>query len=268
MLLKLFKRKQAPRQRRIGVTLSGGGMRGIAHIGILKALEEFGFKPDIISGTSMGAIVGAFYAYGYTPDEIIQIATAGSYFNRKNFRLGTTGFFKHQMILDLLEKHLPTNSFERLKIPLYVCATELTQGKTEYFCTGELHLPVVASASIPYIFPPVRIGNKIYTDGGVTNNLPIEPIKNQCDVLIGSHVNSIVFDEMKTISARNMFGRILHLALGTTVYEKRDQCDIFVDPVNMTQYGVFNQKSAFKLFELGYRFTCSTLENAGYQRKY
>lgn len=268
MLFNFFKKKKKKTNPtpKIGLTLSGGGMRGIAHIGIIKALEEYGLRPQVLSGTSMGAIIGAFYAYGYTPDQMLEIATSGKYFNRRNFRLGTTGLFKNRMILHLLEKHIPQDSFEHLKIPLYICATELCHGRTEYFSSGPLHQRILASASIPYIFPPVRIEDNLYTDGGVTNNLPIEPIMDQCDFLIGAHVNSIVYDEMKNINARTMFGRILHLALGTTVYAKIEKCDLFIDPVHMTQFGIFNDNAFQTMFECGYHHTRSILEKNGFTK--
>lgn len=261
----LFK-KSVNKKKVIGLTLSGGGMRGIAHIGILKALEEFGLKPEILSGTSMGAIIGAFYAYGYTPDQIFEIASSGNYFDRRNWRFGTTGIFKSQMLMDLFKKHIPNNSFEKLKLPLYICATEMSNGRIEYFHEGELHSRLLASASIPYVFPPVRIDEKVYTDGGVMNNLPIEPIRNKCDFLIGAHVNSIFYDEMKNLNARSMFGRILHLALGTTVYEKQKQCDLFIDPVHMTQFSLFEKNALETMFECGYHHTKSQLVKLGYKR--
>lgn len=268
MFFNFFKRKNTSANQipKIGLTLSGGGMRGIAHIGIIKAFEEYGLRPQVLSGTSMGAIVGAFYAYGYPPDQMFEIATSGKYFNRKNFRLGTTGLFKNRMILQLLQKHIPQDSFEHLKIPLYICATELCHGRTEYFSSGALHQRILASASIPYIFPPVRIGENLYTDGGVTNNLPIEPILDQCNFLIGSHVNSIVYDEMNNINARSMFGRILHLALGTTVYAKIEKCDLFIDPVHMTQFGIFDDDAFQTMFDCGYHHTKSTLEKHGFTK--
>lgn len=250
---------------KIGLTLSGGGMRGMAHIGILKALEEFHQKPQIISGSSMGAIVGAFYAYGYTPDQILEIALSGHYFDGSNLSLNTLGIFKTDMMLKMFRKHIPVDDFAHLKIPLYVCVTELTQGHIEYFHEGKLHQKLLASASIPYIFPPVRLGSKLYTDGGVLNNFPIEAIADKCEFLIGAHVNSIYFSELKNLSARSFFIRIMNLALAKSVDQKADRCDLFIEPENMSKFSLFNKKEIKKVFDYGYEETKKILIEKGYK---
>lgn len=257
-----FRKKEAPTT---GLTLSGGGMRGIAHIGILKALEEFGIKPTIISGSSIGSIVGAFYAYGYTPDEILEIAKRGNYFTRQNLSLSSTSIFKSEMLLALFRKHIPRDSFENLKIPLYVSTTELTNGVVETFHTGKLHQILLASASIPYIFPPIKIGKKLYSDGGIMNNLPIECIRDKSDFLVGVHVNAIDYDALDPMNTKRFFSRIIHLAIGTPVSYKKNQCELFIEPKGLEHFSIFNARGIELIFTMGYDSTKEFLIEKGYK---
>ncbi|MBQ0152568.1 MAG: patatin-like phospholipase family protein [Chryseobacterium sp.] len=250
----------------IGLTLSGGGMRGIAHIAVLKALEEYHLKPDIISGTSAGSIVGAFYSLGKTPDEMMEIVRETTFFSRSYFKISKNGIFSPKLITQLLTNYFPKNDFSVLKIPLYVAATELTHGIVEYFSQGELFSPLVASSSVPFVLPPVKMNGKIYVDGGVLDNLPIEPIIDRCDFLIGSHVNSISYDELKSMSVMKEFDRILHLATAKSVYSKMGCCDIFLDPPKMTKFSLFNKKYFDQMFTEVYSYTCTALEQAGYKK--
>jgi NTE family protein len=250
----------------IGLTLSGGGMRGIAHIAVLKALEEYNLKPDIISGTSAGSIVGAFYSFGKTPDEMMDIVKKTTFFSRSYLRLTKNGIFSSKFISQLFKDYFPEDNFSILKIPVYVAATEMTHGIVDFFSEGELFTPLLASSSVPFILPPVRIGEKIYVDGGVLDNLPIEPIIDKCDFLIASHVNSISYDRLENMSLMKEFDRILHLAIAKSVYAKMNTCDIFLDPPKMTKFSLFNKKSLDIMFDEVYEYTCKELEEKGHRK--
>lgn len=250
----------------IGLTLSGGGMRGIAHIAVLKALEEYNLKPQIISGTSAGSIIGAFYSLGKTPDEMIEIVKQTTFFSRSYLRLSKNGIFSSNFILKLFKDHFPEDNFSVLKIPVYVAATELTHGIVDFFSEGELFGPLLASSSVPFVLPPVRIGEKLYVDGGVLDNLPIEPIIDKCDLLIASHVNSISYDGLQNMSLMKEFDRILHLAIAKSVYSKAKSCDIFLDPPKMTKFSLFNKRNLDEMFKEVYEYTCKELEDKGYTK--
>lgn len=252
----------------IGLTLSGGGMRGIAHIAVLKALEEFNLKPDIISGTSAGSIVAAFYSFGKTPDEMMEIVRQTTFFSRSYLRLSKNGIFSSNFILKLFKDHFPEDNFNILKIPVFVATTEMTHGIVDFFSEGELFTPLLASSSVPFVLPPVKTGDKIYVDGGVLDNLPIEPIVDKCDFLIASHVNSISYDSLENMSLMKEFDRILHLAIAKSVYSKAKSCDIFLDPPKMTKFSLFNKKSLDIMFQEVYEYTCQELENKGYKKNF
>lgn len=255
------------KKQTIGLTLSGGGMRGIAHIAILKALEEHGLKPDIISGSSAGAIIGAFYAAGIHPDEMMAVVLKRNFFSRSSFRFRRNGIFSTKFLYDLLNEFIGKDDFSTLKIPLTVAVTELTHGKVEYISQGRLFDVLIASASIPYIFPPINIDDKIYLDGGIMNNLPIEPIRHSCDLLIGAHVNSIEFQEFKHLSLLKELDRVIHLAIGQSVYQKAKLCDIFFDPPGMMQYGMLEKKNVGRMFDEVYKYSTALLQSLGYEKK-
>ncbi|WP_316929017.1 patatin-like phospholipase family protein [Nitritalea halalkaliphila] len=161
----------------LGIALSGGGIRGIAHLGVLQALNDYGIFPTHLSGSSAGAIVGAMYAKGFAPKEIFDIIVQTNYFKFIRPAISWTGILKMDTTEELYRKYLGEDSFESLNVKLTVAATDIQRGKVIYFNQGELIKPVMASSCIPGMFDPIQIGNKILVDGGVLNNLPVEPLE-------------------------------------------------------------------------------------------
>ncbi|KXK24232.1 MAG: patatin [Bacteroidetes bacterium OLB12] len=177
-----------------GLVLSGGGVRGMAHIGVLKALEEMNIGFDCIAGTSAGSIVGALYAAGHKPDKIFQLVKNLSIFNALRPAFTWTGLLTMNGLKEVLLKNIPDNDFSKLKLPLTVAATNIRNGQVQYFNSGELISTIMASCSIPAIFNPMQIDQNLYVDGGLLDNLPAKAIRNQCDMLVGSHCNHISAD--------------------------------------------------------------------------
>ena len=241
--------------KKTGIVLSGGGARGIAHLGILKALEESGLKPDIIAGSSAGGIVGAFYAAGYSPDEILEIVKHADLFSIFNLKF-YQGIFSMNAFDKIYLKHIPHNSFEKLNIPLYVAATDIMKGETVYFSTGELAMALKATSCVPIAFQPVVYQGIELLDGGILNNLPIEPLLGKCDAIIGVHVNSIdrTVDHVHT---KDIIDRSFHLMEATAVRHKVDQFDLFIDPPAMSRFGMFDIASADEIFQVGYEYAQS-----------
>ena len=123
---------------KIGLVLSGGGVRGFAHLGVLQALHERGIYPDVISGTSAGALAGVLYCDGYSPKEIFKIMKSSSWLNYMRPTLPRYGLLQISGITKILESHLHAKTYNELKVPLYVAATDLNHGKVVYFSEGEL----------------------------------------------------------------------------------------------------------------------------------
>src|SRR5579859_6630458 len=152
---------------KIGIALSGGGARGIAHIGVLKALEEMGVEISVMSGTSAGSIVASLYAYGLTPDQILEQVRQLSLLKSVRPAWSWAGLLTMSGLKELIIKNVPENNFQSLRIPLTIAATEIRKGEVTYFSSGELASAVVASCSIPAVFNPAAVNGSLYVDGGL-----------------------------------------------------------------------------------------------------
>lgn len=244
----------------IGLVLSGGGARGIAHLGVLKALNEFGVRPSILSGTSAGAIAAAFYANGFSIEEILSIIKKGHFFSFSNLLFEKPGVFSMKGFEQIYAKYFPENTFESLQIPLHVAATDLLKGQITYFSGGNLSQALMASSCIPVVFQPVQYNSTYYVDGGVLDNFPVEPLLGKCDIIIGSYVNSIK-EELSEIHMNDVLDRSFHLALSNSVRNKIKLCNVFLEPPDMSQFGILDLKKIDAIFEYGYNY-CKTQEHS------
>jgi NTE family protein len=239
---------------KIGLVLSGGGARGFAHLGVIKGLLEQGFEPQKISGVSSGAIVGALFSEGYSPDQIMEIFLATKLYKFIRPAISWKGFFKLERLEKLYEIYLPHNSFERLKIPFTLCATDLQAGKTIYFSHGPLIQPLLASGCIPVMFEPVTIDGQLLVDGGILNNLPVEPLLGQCDFIIGVHTNPHNTEQAPT-TMRTVMERSLLLAIQNSIHERAKQCDFLIEPPLLSRFTTMDRAKAKEIFEIGYSYT-------------
>jgi NTE family protein len=246
---------------KIGLVLSGGGARGFTHLGVIQALHEAGIYPDVVSGTSAGALAGVLYADGYSPKEILKLMNSGSRLDFMRPAMPREGLLQLNGIIKILKTNLRATSFDQLKIPLFVAATDLNNGKAVYFSTGELLDPVIASASIPVIFQPVKIKNISYVDGGVLDNLPVFPIQNKCKVLIGSFVNPVGYIE-KISGLINIAERTFMLNMSKEIIEKAKRFHLLIAPVELRNYKILDPEKASELFDLGYKVTKAKLKES------
>ncbi|GAA5031007.1 phospholipase [Marivirga lumbricoides] len=243
---------------KIGITFSGGGARGFAHLGAVQALHEAGIRPSIISGASAGAIVGAFLAAGYLPKRTMEIIADINFL--KYFRpiIIGSGFVKLEKISDLLLNYFPENNFESLELPFTISTTNYTQGKVAYFSEGELIRPLLASASIPVIFEPITIGEDLYVDGGVLCNMPAQVIREQADYLFGINCNPIAKHAMAR-GTKDTLERTMLMAIGCNTSEQKQYVDFFIEPQQLDQYKVFALSKAHEIFDIGYEYTKNML---------
>ncbi len=249
-----------------GLVLSGGGARGISHIGVIKALEEFGVQLDCFAGTSAGSIVGSLYAYGYKPDEILEIIVGTSLFKSLKLAWTWTGLISLEGLKDVLIKHMPENSFEALKKPMTVAATEIKKGKSVYFTKGELIPAILASCCVPAVFNPIQFDGGLYVDGGILDNLPAQTIRDKCDVLIASHCNHIA-EDFDVKSFRNVIERSLLMAINRNTVQSKGICDVFIEPPAVGKFSGFEVAKARELFELGYQFTKKNFDPGDFHKK-
>jgi NTE family protein len=235
-----------------GIVLSGGGVRGFAHLGFLKVLDEIGLKPYAISGVSAGAIAGSLYLAGHSPDNILNILKQHAYFGWSNLLWNKDGFFSMQPLLRTLKQYIPQDNFESLAARFFVTATDFTQSKAVTFSSGPLYDAIIASASVPVVFSPVRMGDSLLVDGGLMNNLPVEPLTGLCDHIIACHVNKIApYQAVNPIGKMNIMEKCFHMAIADSVEARLSQCSLYLEP-DLHRFTMFDVKKADEIFEIGY----------------
>lgn len=240
------------KELKIGLTLSGGGARGIAHIGVLQALEMHGVNPDVVLGTSAGAIVGVLYCAGYAPEEILEIAQLSNLNRMFRPSMSLQGWSDQKHLRTQLEKYVSAERIEDLAKPFHVGVTNLNRGKHEIWSEGPLYKLVMASSAVPGVFQTVEIEGDLYLDGGVMNNMPAQPIRQDCDFLIGS--NAVTKDEKsnKEISRiHSILSRVFEISLWYRSRLDDHYCDFLVEPTGLNQYHMFNFSKAKELYDMG-----------------
>jgi len=252
----------------IGLVLSGGGVRGVGHIGVIKALEEHNIIPTHIAGTSAGAVVGALYAYGYNWEDMISFFKKIQFFDLKKYAVNKPGFIDAEKFYDLFKEYLIVDNFNSLKKKLHITATDILKGKLEIFSKGELIKPLIASAAFPGVFAPVKINDSYYIDGGALNNFPVEVLKTHCDKIIGAYANGFKIININDLKhSLNVLERALKIMSVRDDYLKFSDCDLVIHPKNLSSYGTFDKKNIDTIFKLGYDSASRVLENLTLQNK-
>ena len=251
-------KKPTTKKKKIGLALSGGGALGFAHIGALQALEEHGVKPDLISGSSMGAIIGAIYCAGYSPAKIMRIIQAEKLYKldklmSPNLNFKQKGLSSHATLRATLKELIPHDCFDSLEIPFAVCVTNITSGTYEYYYSGKGIVEyVVASASIPGVFDPVVIKNTTYVDGGVLNNLPAEILHQKgCDYIIGVDVLPFLPVEKKTIIDITLWS--IRLMQHSNTQNGIKYCNWLIESNAIEKYNEFEFDKYKEIYQYGYK---------------
>ena len=245
----------------IGLALSGGGARGFAHPGAIKAIEDIGLKPDVISGTSAGALAGVFYADGYTPEEMIELFVGKEFKEFGEIQVPKMGIFGTSGFKRFLKKNLRAKKFEDLQIPLKVVATNLDEGKSVIFEKGPIVDAVVASCCIPIIFNPVNINGSNYVDGGIFMNFPVSPLRSIADKIIGVNVSPIV-SRKYNMTLMGVAERAYHYMSRTNTLLDRQLCDVLIEMEELTHIKTFDLENSYKIFKVGYDHARAGLEKA------
>jgi len=181
------------RPPQIGLALSGGGARGLAHIGVLKVLEREGIPVDFLAGTSMGGVIAAIYASGldaaYIEKEALRMARLRNLISLLDRTLPRRGLVEGQKVQEYLTTHLRDKTFEEMKIPLALVAVDLISGQEVILDSGSVVEAVRATISLPGVFAPLRLGDYLLVDGGALNNLPADVVRHMgADVVIAVDV--------------------------------------------------------------------------------
>jgi NTE family protein len=271
---------------KIGLVLSGGGAKGLAHIGILKFLEEAGITPDFITGTSMGSIIGGLYATGYSAEEIKQIAISADwdqlltnkvlldevayeekeYYNRYLNELTISGLNlelpkglvegqKLSNLLSNLTRHVhDINDFSQLPIPYACIAADIETGLKVVLDKGSLARSIRASMAIPTMFTPVEIDGKLLVDGGLVHNFPVEEnLEMGADFIIGVYVGNQLFRKEEIKSPVDVLIQSAFIHSSFEVDIQRKLVDIYIEP-EFGSYGATSWDDAASIIEIGEKY--------------
>jgi NTE family protein len=249
---------------KIGICLSGGAALGYAHIGVLKALLEYDIHPDVVAGSSMGAIVGVLYAQDIKPERMLQIVRDEKIYKIRtllDFTFSKRGISSHKALKHLLKDLVPTNSFDGLKKEFYVCVSNINKANWSIKGSGDkLHEYIVASASIPFIYEAVKIGDSVYVDGGLFNNLPAQALKGKCDIIIG--VDVLPYFKKQEIKSTN---EMLMLSIRGVEHHNSlpgiQLCDYLIEPPAINQYNELSFDKFEEISQIGYETTMQYINN-------
>ena len=245
---------------KVGISLSGGSARGYAHVGVLKALHEHGVEPQIISGTSMGAVVGALYAAGYSPGGIKKILIEETFSKMTGFSWRRTGIYKLEKMKVALQKYIAKDEFSGLKKPFYLALSNLNKACGEMRHEGPLFDYIIASCSVPGFFAPILLNGINYVDGGLYSNLPASAIRQKCKYLIGSHVN-FPGEKDNFPGPRSIMERAVNLGITQNCKPEMELCDFLIDPPQMQNYTLFDFSKIEEIIQVGYDHTIAMIES-------
>ncbi|MBB4804881.1 NTE family protein [Chryseobacterium defluvii] len=242
---------------KVGLVLSGGGTKGIAHAGVLKFLNEKNINIDVLSCCSAGSIVGCLYAVGKTPEEILEFFNSIYFFNWKHFTFNQPGLVSSIIFRNYLKPIFQDMKLGDLDKKVKIVATELVSGTEKIFDDDfKVMDAIIASCSIPGITTPYILDEEMYCDGGVLNNFPADIIRDDCDQLIGVFVsppNEISINELKSIKA--IVSRSYDLLSYRIEKIKFDYCDWFISSQELSNYGTFERRKdrMEEIFNIGYK---------------
>ena len=238
----------------VGMVLSGGGVRGIAHIGAIKALEEDGIRPKIVSGSSAGAVVGALYCNGFTPEEMMNFFKVIPLFHINRFAFRKPGFIDTDKFYIDFKKYFGTDDFNVLQKKLFVTTVDMIHGNLKVFSEGELIRPLLASSAFPGLFSPVSINGVLHADGGILDNFPTAPIKEYCDKMIGVYASPLTVISPDSLKySVSVLERAIKINYSKRSNLKFADCDLMIRPLKLVDFGLLDVNKMDQIYQIGYQ---------------
>ncbi len=241
----------------IGVCLSGGVARGAAHIGVLQALLEKGFKVKAVSGASAGALVGLFFASGYDPHEMLSILKSINWYT--TFTIGKGGLLGFKKAFKIIRQYIPYKDIKDLPVYYSASVLDLFSGNTLYIDNGDPASIALGSCALPFVFEPVAYKDMLLVDGGLTDNLPVSPLKAKYQ-----HLKIVCSDIMPNVLVRENLGLMGNFLRSTFLIARRNMdlqkrfCDVYLElPVSHISF--VNYKKFDELYKIGYDYAMTFL---------
>lgn len=256
-----------PKPYKIGLALSGGGAKGFAHLGVFKLLEESGLKPDIISGTSAGSLMGVLFADGYSADEIKNMFIGREFSEFAQLQIPKSGLFNYDRFQEFLKRHLRSKRIEDLPIQTVIVATDLDRGCSHEFRSGPIVEAVTASCCMPIVFSPVLINGVHYVDGGLFRNFPVSTIRDECEYVIGVNVSPLIPQRYKQ-TLLHIAERTYHYVFKANAIEDRELCDILIEAKEVGLYKTFDLENINLISEIGYEAAVKAFQKVIQEKKH
>lgn len=249
------------KSKSVGLVLSGGGVRGMAHIGLIQAMEEHGISATTVSGSSVGALVGALYANGNSVQDMLSLFKETPLFRYNFLTIVKPGFIDTDRYFEIFKGYFPEDAFDALERKLFVVATNLQKGELRYFSEGELIRPLLASAALPPVFSPVELEGELFADGGIMNNFPLEPVMGNVEYAIGSNVSKVSELYQNALkSSWQITGRVTSLMIYAINRKKMEACDLLLEFPALEKIGVLDRKGIEKAYLIGYEHASRVLD--------
>lgn len=244
--------KLNPFNTRIGLALGGGAAKGIAHIGVLKAFEEEQIQIHCISGTSVGALIASYYAFGRPVESILSVGSTLNLSKILNFTLERGGLFSTQAIREMIHRDLGDCLIEDANIPLAICATDIETGEQLIFRKGNLADAVCGSMAVPGLFVPVEVNGRTLVDGGLVENVPISPLANMGAGITVAVDLSHVSRYPKPDDTFGVISNAINIGIDFNTRKQLKKADIVV-PLDLSRYSLTNNaKCVDELYMEGY----------------
>lgn len=257
--MKVVKNSRFIQKYPIGFALSGGFIKGFAHLGVMQALLEHDIKPDILSGVSAGALAGVFYADGNEPHKVLDFFSGHKFQDLTKLVIPKVGLFELGEFIDFLRSNLKAKKLEELKMPLIITATDLDHGRLVHFHKGDIAERVAASCCMPVLFAPVKIEETHYVDGGVLMNLPVTTIRRICEKVVAVNVSPLMATKYK-MNIVSIALRSYNFMFRSNSFPEREKADLLIEPYNLDSYSNTELEKAEEIFMQGYNTANDVLE--------
>jgi NTE family protein len=235
----------------VGLALGGGFARGIVHVGVLKALEQENIPVNFVAGTSVGALIGAAYCSGVTPAELEAIAGRVRFRDLARWTLSRYGFATNQRMISFLNNILKVKTFEELRTPLAITATDFASGEGVVFRSGPLADPVRASCAYPGVFLPVMVNGRLLVDGMLAHSLPTQPVRDMgTDRVIAVSLRSQWSNGDGPKHIFDVIGQCFSIAQNMNCLQSKQCADLVIEP-DVTGYRYDDFERSSELVSLG-----------------
>lgn len=239
------------KRNKVGLALGGGAVLGAAHIGVLRALDEFDVQVSCVAGTSIGAFIAAFFGFGKSWQEIQEIATDIDWLDVSRISLSQFGLLSNKKLGELIVEHIGEKTFKESEIPIAMVATDITSGERVVLDSGDVATAVMASTCIPGIFNPIEIENRLLVDGGIVENVPVHPLRDMgADFSIGVALNAI-HSHKKPENIIEVLLNSFDFTIRTATKLQTSDADILINP-DLSNFNMVDSDQAEALINKGY----------------